>query len=41
VAQIVSPVIAGALIDRGWLAVWACVTGAAALVGFAISMGGE
>jgi MFS family permease len=41
VAQIVSPVIAGALIDRGWLAAWACVTGAAALVGFAISMGGE
>ncbi len=38
IAQIVAPVIAGALIDRGWLAAWACATGAAALIGFLISV---
>ena len=38
IAQIIAPVIAGALIDRGWLAAWACATGAAALIGFFISV---
>ena len=41
IAQIVAPVIGGALIDRGWLAAWACATGAAALIGFLISIRAE
>jgi MFS family permease len=41
ISQIVAPIAAGALIDRGWLAAWACATGAAAFIGFLISVGAE
>ena len=41
IAQIVCPIVAGALIDREWLAAWACVTAAAAVAGFMISLRAE
>jgi MFS family permease len=38
VAMIVSPLVAGALIGRGWLASWAFVGAALAIAGFALSL---